>query len=164
MKKVYYCVFCGIRLDRSKRKYCSNKCKCKYFYQQHPEKCNQWRKRNPPKKVNNECLTCGENCGRKRYCSETCKPIRTYLGRHLKVIDRINVRCKICNGLLFVPHVHHLNGDHKDNRKENLIILCPSCHLKLHRRKLPKNIRRSEKQIESKLNVFREYLNKEDRI
>lgn len=30
-----------------------------------------------------------------------------------------------------ILQVHHKNEDRKDNRKENLIILCPTCHAKL---------------------------------
>ena len=25
-------------------------------------------------------------------------------------------------------HLHHINGDHNDNRLENLTFLCPNCH------------------------------------
>ena len=31
--------------------------------------------------------------------------------------------------------VHHINEDWRDNRRENLIRLCRSCHLKIHRYK-----------------------------
>jgi 5-methylcytosine-specific restriction endonuclease McrA len=33
--------------------------------------------------------------------------------------------------------VHHINGDESDDRMENLIPLCQSCHLKVHRRDDP---------------------------
>lgn len=42
-------------------------------------------------------------------------------------------RCESCgisewNGKSLVCHLEHVNGNHKDNRLENLKILCPNCH------------------------------------
>ena len=42
-------------------------------------------------------------------------------------------KCEICGisewlGKPISLHLHHLNGDHRDNRLENLQILCPNCH------------------------------------
>lgn len=43
-------------------------------------------------------------------------------------------RCELCgvgnewNGKPLTLHVHHINGNHRDNRIENLQILCPNCH------------------------------------
>lgn len=42
--------------------------------------------------------------------------------------------CKICgrtNGN-FKIHRHHINYNHGDNRPENLIYLCASCHKRVH--------------------------------
>ena len=38
--------------------------------------------------------------------------------------------CKISEwcGLKLVLELHHINGNHEDNREENLEILCPNCH------------------------------------
>ena len=42
--------------------------------------------------------------------------------------------CEICgqkpfhNGKELVLQLHHINGNHQDNRLENLQILCPNCH------------------------------------
>ncbi len=32
-----------------------------------------------------------------------------------------------------ILHVHHLDGNRKNNRDENLIVLCPNCHMKAHK-------------------------------
>ena len=42
-------------------------------------------------------------------------------------------RCEVCNNIEWMGEpipldLHHINGDHFDNRLENLIILCPNCH------------------------------------
>lgn len=52
-------------------------------------------------------------------------------------------KCEICgntgewNGQSLVLELHHINGNHFDNRLENLQILCPNCHsqTKGHRRR-----------------------------
>lgn len=41
--------------------------------------------------------------------------------------------CEICfltewNGVSIPLELHHINGDHWDNRLENLQIICPNCH------------------------------------
>lgn len=42
-------------------------------------------------------------------------------------------KCELCNntewlGMPIPLDLHHINGNHFDNRLENLIILCPTCH------------------------------------
>ena len=31
------------------------------------------------------------------------------------------------------PHIHHLDGNHKNNDPNNLILVCPSCHKTFHK-------------------------------
>jgi len=45
----------------------------------------------------------------KNYCCEICE-ISEYNEKHITL------------------HLHHVNGNNKDNRLENLQILCPNCH------------------------------------
>ena len=40
-------------------------------------------------------------------------------------------RCVVC-GETDRLTIHHRNGDHSDNRHENLITLCETCHKKIH--------------------------------
>ena len=44
-----------------------------------------------------------------------------------------NVKCSICNRLVFTPYIHHINGNHKDNRPKNRIVICLDCHTAIHR-------------------------------
>lgn len=45
----------------------------------------------------------------------------------------INKKCQIC-GYTGVYDVHHKDSQHTNNTPNNLIILCPTCHAKVHRR------------------------------
>ena len=50
-------------------------------------------------------------------------------------------KCSICGntgiwqGKKLILHLHHINGNHLDNRIENLTILCPNCHSQIHSKK-----------------------------
>lgn len=60
------------------------------------------------------------------------------------VWERAEGICEVCGSPLYATHsqnyaFHHLNGDHFDNRIENLILVCTKCHLHhLHSQKLLK--------------------------
>lgn len=46
-------------------------------------------------------------------------------------------KCEKCgitewNGEKIVFELHHINGDHYDNRLENIVFLCPNCHSQTH--------------------------------
>lgn len=44
---------------------------------------------------------------------------------------RLMKRCSVCGSLRHVD-VHHINGDHFDNRRSNRTLLCRSCHRYVH--------------------------------
>lgn len=56
------------------------------------------------------------------------------LKRRLINEKRLDYVCALCgntgewNGKELVLQLDHINGDHKDNRIENLRFLCPNCH------------------------------------
>ena len=40
--------------------------------------------------------------------------------------------CEICGEIKERMATHHIDKDHTNNTPENLMVLCPSCHSKLH--------------------------------
>jgi 5-methylcytosine-specific restriction endonuclease McrA len=70
------------------------------------------------------------------------------LRRRLIASGLLEAKCSICGldswlGRALPLHLDHVNGDHTDNRLENLRILCPNCHSQtdtwcgVHRRRSP---------------------------
>ncbi|MEM1660925.1 MAG: HNH endonuclease signature motif containing protein [Candidatus Bathyarchaeia archaeon] len=56
-----------------------------------------------------------------------------------KLLLRCKGKCELC-GLDFheegvKPHFHHKDGDPSNNRPSNLIVVCPNCHSKLHKKR-----------------------------
>jgi hypothetical protein len=104
-------------------------------------------KSNPPLIV---CLICGKNFYKfeskgKKYCSLKCSGIaRTNVfiadfslngkGNHKRVlIHERGHKCEKCNntewlGLPITLQLEHEDGNHNNNEKSNLKLLCPNCH------------------------------------
>jgi len=55
------------------------------------------------------------------------KEIRDY------IIASVESICENCNTFFPYLEVHHRNHDPSDNDLENLIALCPNCHVLLHK-------------------------------
>ena len=106
------CSNCGKTLDyRSQKKFCSNQCGADYLYKQYIE---QW--------------LAGTVDGSQ---SEvwTSRHIRRYLH------ETRSSQCELCGWGEQNPftgkiplHMHHIDGNYKNNRPENLQLLCPNCH------------------------------------
>lgn len=65
------------------------------------------------------------------------KPIKG--GTRTNILADSGAKCQKCKHALkgLKPHIHHKNGNPKDNRQSNLILVCPNCHSKLHREMKP---------------------------
>ncbi len=50
------------------------------------------------------------------------------------VHNLLGKECQNCGGKDNL-HIHHINGNHKDNNIKNIKILCRKCHFELHRSK-----------------------------
>lgn len=72
------------------------------------------------------------------------------------------MKCEICGNIEWqgkpIPlQTHHINGNHKDNRVENLQILCPNCHAQTDNY-CGKNIPKSKYELKNKVDYKpREY-------
>lgn len=134
------CKNCGkiILFKYRKNLFCSHKCAAEYN--------NPIRYR---KTIDRSCLYCGKVTGNKKYikkfCSEKCKflyhieekirlnkNIGTPALRKYLIIIRGNFCscCRLSNwlGANITLEIHHIDGNYKNNKLENLELLCPNCH------------------------------------
>ena len=129
---------------RSKdRKYC-----CKICQLEHWKRTKQYI----------SCKLCGKQKEIKpyqhstaRYCSRTCKneDLKNRKGiEHPSYIDgrktyrktaleMFKYTCKSCGKVDRRLHVHHIDGNNKNNDPSNWMILCPLCHKRVHMKKIP---------------------------
>lgn len=105
-----------------------------------------------------ECINCGKNISsRNKYCSIKCQKEYEYriyinnwkngkedgirgnyqISMHIKsyLFRKYNNKCAVCGwGEINkytgnIPlEVEHIDGNYRNNKEENLILLCPNCH------------------------------------
>ena len=105
-----YCINCGKEITRG-NKYCNNTCYAQY---QRNEYIKRW-------KAGKETGIIGTD--------DIAVAIKYYLK------EKYNNSCQLCGWHEVNPYtglvplqVHHIDGDCKNNREENLQLLCPNCH------------------------------------
>lgn len=83
------------------------------------------------------CRICGKDLNNlkwKRYKCAMCTYKERYFGGlYWRVLERDNYTCRLCGKKLEVNkqrqhNVHHINHNPKDNRMDNLELLCINCH------------------------------------
>lgn len=104
------CLNCGKKTTSWNAKYCSNRCQFEY---QHKEYIRRWKN--------------GEEAGMKG------NGISNYIKRYL--LEKYDNKCSNCEWNEVNPvtkkvplEVEHIDGDWKNNKEENLDLLCPNCH------------------------------------
>lgn len=80
---------------------------------------------------------------RRKFCSQACfgasitkeRSEGSWSSAHTMARSRVpKGACEKC-GKSDALDVHHINGDHQDNRRENLMRICRGCHNKEHRQR-----------------------------
>lgn len=149
---IYKCILCGKEFKGHKsnaNRFCSYNC--------------FWKSRQD--RVHKHCIHCGkefyrrpseEKKGESKYCSEKCYREFNKGDKHYnwkngitkityngigytsvlkrKIKELYENKCSNClssNNL----HIHHIDKNKSNNDIENLILLCASCHMKIHKGK-----------------------------
>jgi len=108
-----YCLSCGKEIERygKKNKYCNNTCHQDHIYKQY---IIRWKN--------------GEEDGMRGEYSVS-EHIRKYLHK------KYDNKCSKCGWNKANPYtgkipleVEHIDGNHKNNKEENLNLICPNCH------------------------------------
>ena len=113
--KEYHCLYCGKKIENTyaskTNKYCSIDCAKKHRQEEY---IKRW-------KLGEETGLKGEYLLSER--------IRTYL------LVKTDNKCEKCGFSGINPYtknsilqIHHIDGDSKNNKEENLQVLCPNCH------------------------------------
>ena len=125
---------------KGSKKFCSQKCQILYWKNtiKGKEQIEKYKKKKVERKIilgyilrNYKCLSCNytwkswsKDKEKLPYSCSTCKSNRWDFEPETK--------CFFCNKLPLIPSIHHRDGNHKNNIKENRILLCYKCHAKLH--------------------------------
>lgn len=112
--KERFCLNCGTPLNSHQTKYCQRK--CQHEYQQ-----KQWEEKWFSGEINGYYDT--------NHWGDTPDRIRTYL------FKKYNSKCAKCGWGEMNPYsktipleIEHIDGNYKNNRPENVTLLCPNCH------------------------------------
>jgi len=117
----------------------SSRERTKRYRERHPERTKEamrrWRDKNP--NYNEEYRKrLGVIEKERRY-----HRIRKYGEDALEVLERDNDTCQKCGSTEQI-HIHHIDWDEDNNDLDNLVLLCNSCHQKLHLH-VPLSLRRA---------------------
>jgi len=93
--------------------------------------------------VSENCLYCGDSFytpinSDQKFCSRDCydkfrgnKKLQNENNYFDKIKNKYGHQCVICNSFESL-RIHHIDENHGNNKEENLILLCESCHRTVH--------------------------------
>lgn len=108
-----YCAYCGKKMERK-------------TYPNSKEDLSSFSRRK----------YCGIECMRKAYVKKG-ENSQLYTAAHhssrkvVYLIEDREKKCELCGTTINID-VHHKDGNYRNNRSENLMVVCRSCHMKLH--------------------------------
>lgn len=146
LKNPKYCKYCRemIPYEHRDNEFCNSSCAASF--------------NNNKKSTPSFCLNCGKEIRKgSRFCNNTCYAnyerkqyiIRWKNGEETGTIgqdeiatavrkymfEKHNNSCELCGWSMINPYtglvplqIHHIDGDCKNNKEENLQLLCPNCH------------------------------------
>lgn len=148
--KTITCLYCGKETPNNhntRKKFCDNSCAAKYN--------NSLRERKPPKKC--KCCEKELSRRNKTYCDVKCQhafkrkelisewkkgnvtgiigedQVSTVIKQYIK--EKFDNKCTKCGWAEINPHtntipleVEHIDGNFRNNKEENLELICPNCH------------------------------------
>ena len=113
VKKTCNCGNCNTIIP-SNKKYCNNKCQQEYQYKFYIDKWKQ-----------------GDENGSKG--TKRTLTVSSHIRKY--IVDKYNNKCAKCGFDTKHPldgksilEIDHIDGDAKNNKEDNLILLCPNCH------------------------------------
>ena len=110
-KEKRFCLNCGTELNSpNQKKYCSLLCQKEFQYKEYIEK---WKSGEISGTVKDGASDCIKRYIKEKYNNQCCK-----CGWHEINLFTGNIPVEI----------HHVDGDYKNNKEENLELLCPNCH------------------------------------
>jgi ribosomal protein S26 len=133
------CKFCNTAFEYSKRtnKFCGHSCAAAY---------NNKGVRRHGKSQKSECVNCGKEITNEKYCNINCQKHHqmmekiegnTASSRTVKkyLIFKYGDKCQRCGWCEIHPitgnvpiELEHIDGNHRNNNLNNVILLCPNCH------------------------------------
>ena len=108
-----YCAYCGKKLER-----------------------RRYKKKYEDLKIFEKRKYCNRMCMRKAFVKtgdgdQDYSPAHHSSRRIAYLIENREMKCEICGSTNNID-VHHIDGNYRNNKPENLQIVCRSCHLKIH--------------------------------
>ncbi len=126
-RRIVKCAGCGELKENHAKEMCV-KCYKKFGWKKKLQKCNSC-KRERPHHAHGLCSGCYMRLN--NYDSVKAYNVKKYYEIDYDLYNEVKKTCVSC-GFSKIVHLHHLDGDNKNNSKKNLVGLCPNCHKMIH--------------------------------